>query len=80
MDGGIIPQVATITVGSETVQLSWCKWCQELFAFFIKSNRDAAAFAKDGRGGWRVFQAFGSEDDVKLAELAATQIDADTLE
>jgi hypothetical protein len=79
MDAALIPQVAQVTVGSEIVALSWCKWCQELFAFLVNSNRDAAGFAKDGRGGWKIFRAFGSEADVRIAEVAATKVNPDTL-
>lgn len=79
MDGTLIPEVGQVTVGSEIVALSWCKWCQELFAFLVTSNRDAAGFAKDDRGGWKIFRPFGSEADVQLAQVAATQVNPDTL-
>jgi hypothetical protein len=79
MDGARIPQVAQVIVGSEIVALSWCKWCQELFAFLVNSDRDAAGFAKADRGGWKVFRAFGSEADVQMAKVAAAQVNPDTL-
>jgi hypothetical protein len=79
MDGALIPQVALVTVGSEIVALSWCKWCQELFAFLVSSNRDAAGFSKDDWGGWKVFRAFGAEGDVEMAKVAAAQVNPDTL-
>lgn len=76
MDGTLIPQVAKVTVGSESVAFSWCKWCQELFAVFVNSNRDVAGFAKDGQGGWKIYEAFGSEADVQLAEIAAARVNS----
>ena len=79
MDAALIPQVTQVIVGSEIVALSWCKWCQELFAYLVNSNRDAAGFAKDSRGGWKIFRAFGSEADVQMAEVAAAQVNPDTL-
>lgn len=79
MDGALIPQVAQVTVGSEIVALSWCESCQELFAFLVNSNCDAAGFAKDGLGRWKVFRAFGSEVDVQMAEVAAKQVNPDAL-
>ncbi|MFZ1008074.1 MAG: hypothetical protein WAN65_14635 [Candidatus Sulfotelmatobacter sp.] len=79
MDGALIPQVGQVTVGSEIVALSWCKWCQELFAFLVNSNRDAAGFTKDDVGGWKVFRAFGSDADVQMAKVAAAQVNPGTL-
>jgi hypothetical protein len=78
-DGALIPQDARVSAGSEVVTLSGCVWCQELFAFLANSGRDAAGFAKDGGGGWKVFRAFGSVADVRLAETAVAQVNLDTL-
>jgi len=50
-----------------------------LFAFLVNSNRDAAGFAKDDRGGWKIFRAFGSEADVQVAEIAAREVSPDKL-
>ena len=79
MDGCLIPQVAEVCVGSEKVSFFWCKWCEELFAALGEPDRDAADFAKDDQGGWRVFRALGSESDVQLAMAAAAQVNPDAL-
>jgi hypothetical protein len=79
MDGSIIPQVAEVQIGTESVRLCWCASCGELFASLANPFREAAGFAKDGKGGWRLFRAFGSESEVQVAATAAATVNPDTV-
>ena len=46
----------------------------ELFAFVGDPRRLAAGFGEDGRGGWRVFRAVGTDRDVQLAVSTVSQV------
>jgi hypothetical protein len=69
-----IPQVAEVQGAAERVRFFWCWSCTELFAFIGATDRLAAAFAENGRGGWRVYRAIGTAQDVGSAVTAVAQV------
>ena len=72
-DAMLIPQVAETHCGGELVRFFWCWSCIELTAFIGDPGRLAVRFAEDG-GGWRVFQAVGSEVDIQTALAAVSRV------
>ena len=73
-DGMLIPQVAEMLCGDEPVRFFWCWSCGELNAFVGNPGRLAVRFAEDGHRGWRVFQAVGTERDVRAALAAVSAV------
>jgi hypothetical protein len=78
-DNTMIPLVAEHLDGPEPVRFYWCRSCGELFAFVGDTpapGRWAAAFAREhGTSAWRMWKTGGSEQDVRLAVTAVTQVE-----
>lgn len=76
-DAMLIPQVAEVLNGGESVRSFWCWSCMELSAFVGNPGKLAVRFAENGRNGWRVFQAVGCEAEVQVALAAVSHVQPD---
>ena len=73
-DGMDIPLVSEVRVGAEPVRFFWCWSCEELYASVGNPGTDAAGFADDGRGGWRVSRVIGPKREVRVAVAAISHV------
>jgi hypothetical protein len=72
--------VAEVAGAAGPVRFFWCRSCMELSAFLREPDRLVARFGADGCGGWQLFRAVGSSAEVQTAEIAASQVQQDTVE
>jgi hypothetical protein len=78
-DNGLIPEVGVCRESpARVVRFCWCPYCLELSAFLEGSEgkrRLVARFARDeNTRGWRIFKAYGADEEVQFAEAAIPQL------
>ncbi len=80
VDNGFIPEVGGYRDSPiRAVNFYRCCYCMELFAFLDENegrHRLVAGFARDQNAGcWRVFKAYGPDEEVQFALKAIPQLD-----